>query len=576
MGNTNEGEVEKNIQENEHQIKKKNPYTTEEERNISNNKNIQYNNLYSEEKSKQSDLNVSKNPQDSKTTEFPQQFYNKQIHSREQLQQVNNNIRQTTNISSQNNNYLPHQIGNHHNYNQIIYNLNLAQNYYYHACELKLKLSYSEALAKLDEAQVLVVSVYSNITDQVLKTKVDQFIKNLADAIENVNSLLNQMYKLKPIGSNKIIYNQNEIKEIFSKNNGSEKKYIVKEIEKKNVSQNPSNRIQKQELSVNQFENKSSFNNKSLIKNDSKLNSGSERSIGNIPTELINKIYNEIIDNKPNIKFEDVIGLESAKQTLKEIIILPNLRPDLFTGLRSPPRGLLLFGPPGTGKTMIAKAVATECNCTFFSISASSLTSKYLGESEKLVKALFLIAIEKQPSVIFIDEIDSILSKRCEGENDAVKRLKTEFLVQFDGVGSDLSAKVLVIGATNRPFELDNAVLRRLPKKIYIGPFNLEERIKFIEQIMKNTSNDLSQKDYRFISQYCENYSNSDLKELCKEAAYEPIRDYKDINKLKNISKLRNVNLLDFKKALKCVRGTLSKEILRELEDWNKSFGAID
>ena len=128
------------------------------------------------------------------------------------------------------------------------------------------------------------------------------------------------------------------------------------------------------------------------------------------------KVLSEIVDSKPGVKFTDVVGLDGAKQILKEIIIIPNLRPDLFTGLRSPPRGLLLFGPPGTGKTMIAKAVATECQCTFFNISASSLTSKYIGESEKLVRALFELAFEKNPSVVFIDEIESILSKRKEDE----------------------------------------------------------------------------------------------------------------------------------------------------------------
>ena len=162
------------------------------------------------------------------------------------------------------------------------------------------------------------------------------------------------------------------------------------------------------------------------------------------------------------------------------------------------------------------------------------------------------------------------------GEFYAIKRLKTEFLVQFDGVGSNLSGKVLVLGATNRPFDLDNAVLRRLPKKIYIGPFNINERIKFIEQILRNTPNDLTSKDHKYISQQCENYSNSDLKELCKEAAYEPIRDFSDINKIKNVSKLRNVNLNDFKKALRNVRGTISKEIIKELEIWNNSYGALD
>jgi len=581
MGNVNEGEEEKKKKEINKEDIGKHPSVSE---GISNgnpiNKKNEYNNLVTEEKSKQSHPIVSNNPQANKTREDSHQINNNLINYRENFPQPNYNLQQNfaPNNNPQNNNYNINQIGNQHNYNHVMYILNLAQNSFHHACELKTKLSYSEALAKLDEAYALVISIYSCITDQILKTKVDNFLKSVNDNINHVNSLLSEIYRMKPICTNRATYNQNEIKEIFNKN-VSEKKYVVRDIKKSHTPEpNFSHQkdVQRQNFPDNQKEINAQFNNKNSFNDKKQPKSSSEKSFSNIPSDLLDKIYNEILDNKPNIKFEDVIGLESAKQTLKEIIVLPNLRPDLFTGLRSPPRGLLLFGPPGTGKTMIAKAVATECNCTFFSISASSLTSKYLGESEKLVKALFHISIEKQPSVIFIDEIDSILSKRSEGENDAVKRLKTEFLVQFDGVGSDLSAKVLVIGATNRPFELDNAVLRRLPKKIYIGPFNLEERIKFIEQIMKNTSNDLSQKDYKFISQNCENYSNSDLKELCKEAAYEPIRDCKDINKLKNISKLRNVNLSDFKKALRIVRGTLSKEILRELTEWNKSYGAID
>jgi len=266
--------------------------------------------------------------------------------------------------------------------------------------------------------------------------------------------------------------------------------------------------------------------------------------------------------------------LAQAKQILKEIIVLPTLRPDLFTGLRSPPRGLLLFGPPGTGKTLIAKAVATECKCTFFNISASSLTSKYLGESEKLVRGLFEMAFEKQPAVIFIDEIDSILNKRTDGENDAIKRLKTEFLVQFDGVGSDLSAKVLVIGATNRPFELDNAVIRRLPKRIYIRQFNTEERGSFLKEIMKNTDHCIKDEEFVKLGGLTENYSNSDLKELCREAAYEPIRDLSSQN-LISVDKLRSVCFDDVVKASKNVRGTLTKDILNELSNWNNSFGAI-
>lgn len=153
-------------------------------------------------------------------------------------------------------------------------------------------------------------------------------------------------------------------------------------------------------------------------------------------------------------------GLEFAKNSLKEAIILPTKFPDIFVGIRQPWRGILLYGPPGTGKTFLAKACATQANSTFFSISSSDLISKYVGESEKMIKALFEMAREKQPSIIFVDEIDSLAGARSEGENESSRRVKTEFMVQMQGVGNSNSTGVLVLGATNLPWALDSAIRR--------------------------------------------------------------------------------------------------------------------
>ncbi|XP_003908533.1 spastin isoform X3 [Papio anubis] len=294
----------------------------------------------------------------------------------------------------------------------------------------------------------------------------------------------------------------------------------------------------------------------------------------NVDSNLANLIMNEIVDNGTAVKFDDIAGQDLAKQALQEIVILPSLRPELFTGLRAPARGLLLFGPPGNGKTMLAKAVAAESNATFFNISAASLTSKYVGEGEKLVRALFAVARELQPSIIFIDEVDSLLCERREGEHDASRRLKTEFLIEFDGVQSAGDDRVLVMGATNRPQELDEAVLRRFIKRVYVSLPNEETRLLLLKNLLCKQGSPLTQKELAQLARMTDGYSGSDLTALAKDAALGPIRELKP-EQVKNMSasEMRNIRLSDFTESLKKIKRSVSPQTLEAYIRWNKDFG---
>ncbi|CAK9145816.1 unnamed protein product [Ilex paraguariensis] len=299
-----------------------------------------------------------------------------------------------------------------------------------------------------------------------------------------------------------------------------------------------------------------------------------EQSAGGYDTKLVEMVNSVIVDRSPSVKWEDIAGLEKAKQALLEMVILPTKRRDLFTGIRRPARGLLLFGPPGTGKTMLAKAVASESEATFFNVSASSLTSKWVGEGEKLVRTLFMVAISRQPSVIFIDEIDSIMSTRTSGENDSSRRLKSEFLVQFDGVTSNSDDLVIVIGATNKPQELDDAVLRRLVKRIYIPLPDAHVRRLLLKHKLKGQAFSLPGGDLERLAEETDGYSGSDLQALCEEAAMMPIRELGANILTVNANQVRKLRYCDFQKAMTVIRPSVQKSKWQEVEQWNQEFGS--
>ncbi|XP_061396010.1 spastin [Musca vetustissima] len=300
-------------------------------------------------------------------------------------------------------------------------------------------------------------------------------------------------------------------------------------------------------------------------------------SVKGVEQKLVQIILDEIVEGGAKVEWSDIAGQEVAKQALQEMVILPAVRPELFTGLRAPAKGLLLFGPPGNGKTLLARAVATECSATFLNISAASLTSKYVGDGEKLVRALFAVAREMQPSIIFIDEVDSLLSERSSNEHEASRRLKTEFLVEFDGLpGNPDGDRIVVLAATNRPQELDEAALRRFTKRVYVSLPDLETRELLLRRLLQKQGSPLDTDALKRLAKLTEGYSGSDLTALAKDAALEPIREL-NVEQVKclDISAMRPITENDFHNSLKRIRRSVAPQSLTSYEKWSQEYGDI-
>ncbi|KAJ6929576.1 hypothetical protein NC652_013454 [Populus alba x Populus x berolinensis] len=280
------------------------------------------------------------------------------------------------------------------------------------------------------------------------------------------------------------------------------------------------------------------------------------------------------------VKFNDVGALEDVKKALNELVILPMRRPELFSrgNLLRPCKGILLFGPPGTGKTLLAKALATEAEANFISITGSTLTSKWFGDAEKLTKALFSFASKLAPVIIFVDEVDSLLGARGGSfEHEATRRMRNEFMAAWDGMRSKDSQRILILGATNRPFDLDDAVIRRLPRRILVDLPDAENRMKIL-RIILNREN--LEPDFQFdkLANATEGYSGSDLKNLCIAAAYRPVEELLEEEKGgKNgaAPALRPLNLNDFIQSKAKVGPSVSFDAasMNELRKWNEQYG---
>ncbi|KAL8143089.1 hypothetical protein V2J09_016121 [Rumex salicifolius] len=333
------------------------------------------------------------------------------------------------------------------------------------------------------------------------------------------------------------------------------------------------------------------FNTLQALQNETKT----LKSLKDVVTEneFEKKLLADVIPpNDIGVSFDDIGALEKVKDTLKELVMLPLQRPELFTKgqLTKPCKGILLFGPPGTGKTMLAKAVATEAGANFINISMSSITSKWFGEGEKYVKAVFSLASKIAPSVIFVDEVDSMLGRRENpGEHEAMRKMKNEFMMNWDGLRTKDRERVLVLAATNRPFDLDEAVIRRLPRRLMVGLPDASNRQRILSVILskEELGPDV---DLEVVANMTDGYSGSDLKNLCIAAAHRPIRELLDKEKkeqnqalaennilprLYSSADVRPLNIEDFRTAHEQVCASVSSESSNsnELQQWNELYG---
>ncbi|MCP4761002.1 MAG: ATP-binding protein [archaeon] len=303
-----------------------------------------------------------------------------------------------------------------------------------------------------------------------------------------------------------------------------------------------------------------------------KVDSENEEELSKEDQKLINSIKGTILVEKPDESWEDIIGLTTPKQALREAVILPVTHPELFNGVRKPWNGILIFGPSGSGKTMLYSATANEINSTFMKVDFTHIFSKWAGESEKLVKILFEVARRMAPTIIFIDEIDTMVIKRdFQNESGCIRRVKTQLLQEIKELKNYEGELVTIITATNRPWDIDEVFLPLFDKKIYVPLPDSESRqeiFKFYSRNVLGTENI----DFHELSRITEGYSGFDISVLCKEAIMRPLRDLDQEGLLENNDRIEIRPLLieDFIVSLEYIRATVDQTELYKFKKWSE------
>jgi SpoVK/Ycf46/Vps4 family AAA+-type ATPase len=281
---------------------------------------------------------------------------------------------------------------------------------------------------------------------------------------------------------------------------------------------------------------------------------------------------------KPNVKWDEVVGLEDAKKALRESIIFPVHRPDLFP--LGWPRGLLMYGPPGCGKTLLAAATASEIDSYFITVDAASIMSKWLGEGERNVAKLFnsarkLLDEEAKSVIVFIDELDSILGSRSNEVGGEV-RVRNQFLKEMDGIADKgKTLHLYIIGATNKPWSLDWPFLRRFQKRIYVPLPDIRARMQMLKQYTAPLKMDVELK-LEDLAKLTEGYSGSDMRDICQGVQLRVVSELFDSNGADDKeTQPRPIDVNDFKEVLKNRRPSVSQDMLRGYTQWAENFKAL-
>jgi len=289
------------------------------------------------------------------------------------------------------------------------------------------------------------------------------------------------------------------------------------------------------------------------------------------------KFEHLVIAEKPNIRWDDIANLKDAKRAIEESVVFPVKRPDLFP--LGWPRGILFFGPPGCGKTLLAAAIATEIDAAFYCVDAASIMSKWLGESEKNVAHLFQNARAAsengQPGIIFLDEIDSLVGIRSEEVGGEI-RTRNQFLKEMDSVvDKNRSLHVYIVGATNKPWVLDEPFIRRFQKRVFVPLPNSQARLEMFKILSKNLKL-ASDVDFEELARLTDGYSGSDIRDIFQSAQLKVVREFFELgDPADKQSSARQITMQDFRTIFSERKPSVSQEMLKYYDRWFETFKAL-